>query len=110
MWREVMEYDPLTGVRTDFFNDEEGNWGIYQQQDQTIAKGYEEVAKVLREDDDYKRKGIKNSWMHAAIIPEWVMMKIQHEYNIEMPLRQQKEVLKIIQRDFPWCMTAKGKF
>ena len=107
-WREVIEYDPLTGVRTDYFNGEDGP-GIYTEQDMTVAKAFEAVATELRNDDEYKRKGIKNSWMHAAIIPNWVYNKLISDYKIQNPLAQGKEVKKIIQRDFPWCMTVKGK-
>ena len=109
MWREVIEWDPLTGTRTDYWNDGE-KWGTITQQSMTHAKNIADACRELRDDDDYKRKGIKKNWMHAAIVPFWVMEKIQHEYGILRPLAQKDEVFKIVQRDFPWCMTAKGRF
>ena len=109
MYREIIEYDPLTGVRTDFWN-EDGKSGIIQMQDMGVAKSLAESAQKLREDDDYKAKGLKNNLLHVARVPQWVHAKLITDYNIKQPLRQSKECLKIIQRDFPWCMTAKGRY
>lgn len=109
MWREIVEYDPLTGVRTDFYTDDDGKSGLFRQTSPAAAKNLAEQARILRDDDEYKRKGIRNDFMHAAIIPFWVMERIQHQYGIARPLAQGREVAKIIDRDFPWCKTVKGR-
>lgn len=109
MWQEVIEYDPVSGVRTDYWNDGK-KWGIYTQQDMGKAKEFARQAMKFRDDDGYKADGIKNSLLHVARIPVWVHEKLYTEYGIKQPLRQGEEVLKIIQRDFPWCMCAKGSY
>ena len=109
MFHRMLDYNPWSGMKTDFILDG-GKLIYYEEQDFRFAKKLEEQATALREDDDYRRKGIKEGMMHAAKIPQWVMAKIHNEYGIKQPLRQSDEVLKIIQRDFPWCMTAKGRY
>lgn len=108
--RRTLAYDPWTGVRTDWIPQDDGKVVIYEEQDMRVAKHHEKVAEALRNDDDYRRKGVKKGWMHVARIPTWVHAKLITEYGIKQPLRQGDEVLKVLQRDFPWCMTARGRF
>jgi len=109
MFHRMVDYDPVSGMRTDLIlEDKKVIW--YEEQDMAVAKRFEREATELRENDDYRRNGIKKGMMHAARIPQWVMAKLINEYGIMQPLRQADEVLKIMQRDFPWCMTAKGRY
>lgn len=109
VWQEVIDYDPYSGVRTDYWTNGK-EWGFYTEQDMRAVKALAETAKSLREDDSYKARGIKNDLLHVARVPEWVHAKLINEYGIKHPLQQGEECLKIIQRDFPWCMTSKGRY
>lgn len=109
MFHRMLDYDPWSGMRTDMIV-EDKKVIFYEEQDMSFAKRLARDAQKLRDDDDYRRKGIRDGMMHAAKMPQWVHAKLINEYGIKQPLRQGDEVLKILQRDFPWCMTAKGRY
>jgi len=108
---EVIDFDPVTEVTTSYhYEEKDKKFYIAQEQSSRVLTATVDIATALRNDESYKREGIKKSWMHACTIPASVMQKMYTEYGIKQPLRDTKRVLKIIQRDFPYLMTATGKF
>ena len=108
--KEVLDYDPLSETTTYYeFDASSKTFSLGSEQD---AKPFIDLATEIRKDEDIKKKGIKNSWMRACIIPDGVMAKMfKPPYNINPYAKENgKKVLKIIQRDFSYLMTATGKF
>ena len=74
MSRELIDYNPLTGMETYLvFNDSEPTkFQIHHRQPVTDLL---ESNKTLQNDPDYKKKGIKIGWHHVANIPDIVQMQ-----------------------------------
>eukprot|EP00918_Siedleckia_nematoides_P055384 GHVU01120831.1.p1 GENE.GHVU01120831.1~~GHVU01120831.1.p1 ORF type:complete len:111 (-),score=24.40 GHVU01120831.1:56-388(-) len=107
---EVLDHNPTTGMTTNYEWDASRNgFTLQETQNPLLVKSFVDTATAMRNDESIKQKGIKNSWMHAAIVPRSVMEKMFTEYQIN-PYKQPKEMIKIVQRDFPWLMTATGKY
>lgn len=72
--------DPLTGLETiHHYDDMTGETHIEYKQDVSALL---EANKALRS-TDHQRKGIKDSWMHAASIPEIVQIQWMKKYGIK---------------------------
>lgn len=110
MTAEVIDYDPFTGMTTSYEWDQPSK--TFTLQTSQDAQGFIEIATKLRNDESIKKKGIKNNWMHACIVPDGVMAKMfKPPYNFNPYAKENgKKLLKAIQRDFPYLMTATGKY
>lgn len=98
--KRLLDHDPLTGVQTWFEHDELTDVSTIQTvQD---VEPYIEIAKTLRNDDDYTKKGMKNSFVHFAILPAMIQQKMIVEHGID-PLRKehQQAAYKLIEQHFP---------
>lgn len=69
--KRLVDVDPLTGIQT---------WHEYDHDtEKTIIERVQDVQpfidrnKALANEGDYKKKGIQNSWMHAATIPNVII-------------------------------------
>lgn len=69
-----LTYDPLTGLQTASFVDEEGTLHVNYKQD---AEAAFEAAHSIRKDDDHWRKGVKQSMVHAFHIPLGVVLELK---------------------------------
>jgi hypothetical protein len=74
-YERLLDYDPWSGVRTYFSSDgKEGeNWAIRQEFESVYPEL--EASKALQKDDDHWRRGVKKSWVHAAHIPDSILLK-----------------------------------
>ena len=107
---EVLDHNPATGMTTNYsWDDSNKTFTLETVQSAAFIQSYLDQAKALRNDKSIKQRGIKQSWMHAAILPRGVMEKMFTEYHIN-PYKEPKAMLKVIQRDFPWLMTATGRY
>lgn len=71
MSKRIFDVDPLTGITTYHVYDPVNDITSFERvQD---VKPFLDANKALANDGDYKRKGIKDSWMHAATIPNIVI-------------------------------------
>ena len=80
--KELIDIDPLSGVQTWFdYDDETDTAAIFSIQD---VEPHLDANKVLANDDDYSRKGIKKSFWHYAHIPAVVIEKWMREDGINV--------------------------
>lgn len=71
--KELIDRDPITGLECWIEADEAGKkFHIHHRQD---VEGILERNSKLQTIDDYKREGIKRSWMHYAHIPDVVIIQ-----------------------------------
>lgn len=78
---EFFEYDPLTGIRTDFEYDEQtGDVKLHRSADSQALLDYN----ARLRNDGLTDKGIKESWWLYAKIPPIVMLKLRNQgINVE---------------------------
>lgn len=76
---QFFEYDPATGIRTDFEYDEEtGDVRLFSSADVQPALDYAAACR----NDGLKDGGIAESWWHYAMIPPVVMLKLRAEKGL----------------------------
>jgi hypothetical protein len=104
MTKRLLDYDPLTGVRT---------WFEYEQSTDKMLITTDQTAELvnevldnnaeMRQDADYSKNGIKNDMWHYARIPNGVALEIKKKYGLDMFSAKPdwKSILKIINRDYP---------
>lgn len=69
-----LQFDPLTGLQTTSFVDEEGTLHVNYKQD---AEAAFEAAHSIRKDDEHWRRGVKKSMVHAMHIPLGVVLELK---------------------------------
>jgi hypothetical protein len=95
MAREFFDYDPLTGVKTEFdYDGDTGKVEMYQSQDVERAL---EIAKVSR-DNGLRDNGIKENWFHYAEIPLVYLLKIR---KMGIQWDDPKEINRAVNTYFP---------
>ena len=67
-----------------------------------------EHAKALRNDPDVRKTGIKKEMMLAAHVPPMVIVELRTKYGLDL-FQSPREALRIIQRDYPDCLTTEKK-
>lgn len=81
MHKRILDVDPFTKTITYHHYDE--------LTDETIIETVQDVSpflernKRLRNDEDYKKRGIKNEWWHVGSIPQVIQEKWLREYGID---------------------------
>lgn len=73
---ELIQYqqDPLTGMKTIVQLDNDGVMHTTYEQDLETAI---ERTRAMRNDDDYWKQGMKNSFVHVATIPDVVVLELR---------------------------------
>jgi hypothetical protein len=91
----LLDYDPIGGVKTYFSSGGKGDqfWSI-RQEFESVAPELE-ASKSLQKDDDHWKNGVKNSWLHAAHIPDSILLK-WHAMGVN--INNPKELLKMVQK------------
>lgn len=74
--KELMEYDPLTGMSLYFEWLGDGKFNLHHEED---VEPLLERNKLLQNADDYKKNGIKGGFQHVATIPNSVIMQWRKE-------------------------------
>ena len=98
--KRLLDYDRDTQVQTWFEHDELTDVStIHTVQD---VEPFLEVAKTLRNDEDYTKKGMKKSFVHFAILPIMIQQKMIVEDGID-PLRKehQQAAYRLIEAKYP---------
>lgn len=109
MSKELLSYDPITGLRT---------WFDYDASTDTTELYYDqevddilELNKAMANDEDYSKNGIKQGWWHIGSIPASLIMKWRVEEGIDVYNKDHtKRVLaKLNDADFSRLKTTSGK-
>lgn len=82
MDKRLFDYDPVLGITTYHYYDPITDTS-YLEEVQEVG-GQLDQNKALYNDEDFKRRGIKNEMMHAAHIPNIVIMKWKRELGIDL--------------------------
>lgn len=95
MSKRVLEHDPLTGITTYF--------DYIHETDTTVIERVQDVEpiletnKILQNDDDITKQGIKDSWWKYATIPNIIIEKWLSEHGVNLYDRNhQKAVFKLL--------------
>lgn len=95
MGKEFFDYDPLTGVRTDFdYDPDTGKVELAHTQDVERAL---EIAKISR-DNGLRDNGIKENWFHYAEIPLVYLLKLR---KMGIQWDDPKEINRAVNTYFP---------
>lgn len=93
--KQVIEYDPLSGITTTFDYDEGTDTTIIGREQDVSA--ILEKNKALANNDDVTKEGIKNSWWLYAEIPNIVIEKWLNEHGVNLYNRDhQKAVFRLL--------------
>ncbi len=96
--RRVLSYNPHTGMTT-YHAEEDGKQIISYEQD---VSGALELAKALRNDEEYSKRGIKQELWHVATIPDSILMKVWVEEKCNPYTREgTKRLANIIHSKYP---------
>jgi hypothetical protein len=80
--KRVLDYDPLTRITTYFeYHPETDTAVTFREQDVSLIL---EANKVLQNNDEVTKRGIKNGWWHYAVIPNIVIEKWLNELGVNV--------------------------
>ena len=98
MAKRVLEYDPLTGITTSVdYVPESDTTVVYREQNDVnlILDGN----KVLQNDDQFTKDGIRDGWWKYATIPNIVIEKWLNEHGVDVYNKDhQKAVYRLLNR------------
>jgi hypothetical protein len=106
MSKKLLDVDPYTGLitTTDF---QDGKNFVGYEQD--VSKHLDHAAR-LRNDPDYWRRGVKESFAHAAFVPDYVILDMRERFGVNFYDKdQRKRVLQLLESEYPKCKTTDKK-
>lgn len=102
--KRLLEYDPVTKTKTWFEGDGYGGFHIAQEQD---VEGIINYCQALKNDSEYKKKGIKEDWYHFATIPNTILHEILIKHNLDFNRKEDMpKIESVIQTEYPKLMTV----
>jgi hypothetical protein len=107
--KRVVDYDPLSGITTTFdYYHSTGITTVGSEQDVGPAI---EVNKMLQNSTEYTKRGIKNSWLHEAFIPNIIIEKWKNEYGVNVFDKNDIKKVKALLNDpqYRYLKTTAGK-
>jgi hypothetical protein len=72
------------------------------------AEPHLEYSKVLRNDQEYSKRGIKSGMWHAAHYPPSVMIDMRVRFGVDC-VNNPKEALEIAKVHYPHCLTVEKR-
>lgn len=101
---KFLSYDPLSGLlATTAFED--GRNVIKYEQD--VSGHWDMNAEYRATGDGRWRKGVKESFAHAAFVPDIVILDMKTRFGVDFyDKNQQKRVLQLIETEYPKCKTV----
>lgn len=94
----ILDHDPVTGMTT-YGRHEDGKLVVYYEQDVETEL---EICKEIAKTDDHWNKGVKQSWLHYAHLPDSIVMQLfQHGVNIYSHDVDMKDVFRIVNEKYP---------
>lgn len=81
MAKQILDYDPLTGITTSFDYIEDGDIAVvHREQDVSLIL---DANKAIQNDENIWKQGVKNEWAHYAQIPNIVLEKWRTEHGVD---------------------------
>lgn len=90
-----VDYDPVNGIKTFFSSSGKTGeiWNIRQEFEDVSHEV--DASRELQKDDEHWKKGVKNGWLHAAHIPDAILLQ-WHLMGVN--INEPKELLRMVQR------------
>ena len=82
MTKRVVDYDPFTRITTTFDYTPDGM--VILGHEHADVAPLLDFNKALQNDDDYTKRGIKDSWWHCASIPPIIIEKWKNELGVDV--------------------------
>lgn len=103
MSKRLLDYDPYTGlITTTAFQDGKNVVGYEQD-----VSNHLDHAAELRADTDRWNRGMKASVVHAAFVPDIVILDMRTRFGVNFyDKNQRKRVLELIEKEYPKCKTT----
>lgn len=103
--RAILDHDPLSGRTVVFDYDEATDrMTITHQQD---VEPYLKKAAERRASSEYTRHGMKNEFLHYAILPEVIQLEMKQKYGVDVDNRDHwPAVFKLINEVYPAFKTT----
>jgi len=103
MARKFFSFDPISGLLTTTAFEDGKNIVHYEQDVETVL---DDCAK-FRADIDRWKKGVKDSFAHAAYVPDLVIVDMLTRFGVNFyDKNQRKRVLELIEKEYPKCKTT----
>lgn len=98
MTKRLLDYDPLTGIRTSFEYTADDQMVITEEQDVTHIM---EQNKSMRADTDRSKQGIKNDMWHYARIPLGHLLEMRQKYGVKFEDKNDlPKIIKLINTEY----------
>jgi hypothetical protein len=99
MARHVLDYDPVTGVTT-YFDYDHAMQKVILTHSQDVTKALD-LASELRADTDRTKKGIKEDFLHYAIIPPIIQLEMKQKHGVNFwNKHEDPQVYKLINDEY----------
>lgn len=106
MSRRFLSFNPLSGLLTTTAFEDGKNIIKYEQD----VQAHWDVNAEYRANTERSRQGIKESFMHAAFVPDIVILDMKTRFGVDFYDRsQQKRVLQLLETEYPKCKTTEKK-
>jgi uncharacterized protein (DUF885 family) len=101
-----LSFNPLTGLMVSTAH-EDGRDIVKYEQD---CEPFWDINAEYRANTERTRKGIKDGFMHAAFVPDLVIMDMLTKHGVNFYDKAQgKQVLKLLETEYTKCKTADKK-
>lgn len=97
MSKRIVDYNPHNGITT-YFDYDHASDTTYVGTEQDVSLILD-LNTTLRNDGDYSKKGVKDSWLHYATYPPIIINKWLAEYGVNVFKKEdQKKVKQLTER------------
>ena len=81
MSKRILDYDPFSGITTTFdYIESEDRTVIGREQDCSLIL---EANKVLQNEDEVWKRGVKQSWAHYCQVPNIIIEKWKKDHGVD---------------------------
>ncbi len=106
MSKKFLDYNPSTGLVTTTAYEDGKNYVRYEQD----VEPFFDFASQLRSDTERTRQGMKDELLHAAFVPDVVIIDMLQRFGVNFyDKAQQKRVVELIETEYPKCKTTEKK-
>lgn len=103
MSRKFLSFNPLSKLLTTTAYEDGRNVIKYEQD----VSAHFDVAAELRADTDRWKRGVKDSFAHAAFVPDLVIVDMLTRFGVDFYDKdQRKRVLQLLETEYPKCKTT----